>query len=1023
MSTNTSKWFAGKDKESEIRRVKETIRLVEHVESDDVVVSEVLSLNVSSKSSASNSASTSASNTNSKSVRFSQSEVDLLALKYSQLPPISGAKGQSTALEEKSAAPAAEIPAERRAYDSCQPSKPLSPPMETHDLSRSRTNVCASSSGPASTASQPIIYAKALPDVPSKPASPTSKEMESQYIQMKAKVNQVQGQLQQAEYVAKKFRNLASHIVELERKVCDPPSQLCMIQSILDFCLDKGLSGTAKALQAEAPEILSARGSQSNEQADSEPSKRTQLSQYLINHQFDAALWMIQEAMKRPASGKHRASKESFDDLLYIINKYYFLDMIERAQYPTATQILQQIIYPHVHCESLKGDDRATWFMDDYRFLSEILQMGPGYSHNNTYLHWEWNRELETFWSAPAISGTEPLYMSALNSLFPEDTQRSRKQCDPEKLVHLSQVVKLEDAVKAHSFRVELRKLVDSSALFSERESQPIAAAADAGLTKSSVPSDEKRQIVAKKASASASASNTTLYDETLNFDNSQATLNSKQIADSSESVQPVLKKSGAKKVLGPVQSNYFGHSTSIGSDPSLTLVDDSRSSRGSTRSHRRELDDCDRRSSSSSFTPPSLPSEFEKLMPYPPKELETANFGLSTVCGPVTGHIRAMDVQPKMNAGRIVVATAGGDERNDRKISIWDVKKGNLITQLDNGTHKPVLALTFHPDEPHLLLTADMEFNVKLWNWTTGEIIRTWKKHHSRVIWKVAFIPGRPNFAASCSGDQIIKIWDTSLDTPQIGSVHANEPFTSFVFCGDSANQTIVASLSQSIRLYKVRTLALTLTIPLPELKKNNTKITSIVSHPVHSNYILISCDNQLRLFDLVSETMLRTYSTRELSPGMRIEGNFSPCGTFVYANSCDIRSLPAATHASQQQQAQHQNRRSSIASLSHMGDDKSLSMMSNSSSNGTFLNGLSSDFSSTHVPNPAAPDAKGVYVWRVATGKLEVQEMRAMEYRVPVTVCKWIKIEGVDRGGSRNGARKAMVAASVQGTVKLFL
>ncbi|KAJ3230549.1 hypothetical protein HDU81_004426 [Chytriomyces hyalinus] len=1019
MSTNTSKWFAGKDKESEIRRVKETIRLVEHVESDDVVISDVLSANQSSKSSASNSASTSASNTNSKSVRFSQSEVDLLALKYSQLPPISGAKGQATVLEGKSAAPAAEIPAERRAFDSCQPSKPLSPPMETHDLSRPR-NVCASSA-PACTASQSNIYAKVLPEVPSKPASPTSKEMESQCMQMKAKLNQVQGQLQQSEYVAKKYRTLASHIVELERKVCDPPSQLCMIQSILDFCLDKGLSGTAKALQAEAPEIISARGSESKEQMDSEPSKRAQLSQYLINHQFDAALWMIQEAMKRPASGKHRASKESFDDLLYIINKYYFLDMIERAQYPTASQILQQIIYPHVHCESLKGDDRATWFMDDYRFLSEILQMGPGYSQNNTYLHWEWDRELETFWSAPAVNGTEPLYMSALNSLFPEDTHRSRKHSGHEKSFHSSQVVKLEDAVNAHSFRVQLRKLMDASALFSERESQSTAAATDVGIPKNSTLSDDKRQSMAKQASASAS--NTTLYDETLNFDNSQATLSSKQMNDSTESVQPVLKKNGAKKVLGPVQSNYFGHSTSIGSDPSLTLVDDSRSSRGSARSHRRELDDCDRRSSSSSFTPPSLPSEFEKLMPYPPKELETANFGLSTTCGPVPGHIRAMDVQPKMNAGRIVVATAGGDERNDRKISIWDVKKGNLITQLDNGTHKPVLALAFHPDEPHLLLTTDMEFNAKLWNWTTGEIVRTWKKHHSRVIWKVAFIPGRRNFAASCSGDQIIKIWDTSLDTPQIGSVHANEPFTSFVFCGDSANQTIVASLSQTIRLYKMRTLALIHTIHLKELKQNNTKITSIVSHPVYSNYILISCDNQLRLFDLASETMLRTYSTRELSPGIRIEGNFSPCGTFVYASSCDIRSLPTATHASQQQ-TQHQNRRSSIASLSsHLGDDKSLSMMSNNSSNGTYLNGLSSDFSAMHVPNPASPDAKGVYVWRVATGKLEVQEMRAMEYRVPVTVCKWIKIEGDDRGGSRNGARKAMVAASVQGTLKLFL
>jgi hypothetical protein len=73
---------------------------------------------------------------------------------------------------------------------------------------------------------------------------------------------------------------------------------------------------------------------------------------------------------------------------------------------------------------------------------------------------------------------------------------------------------------------------------------------------------------------------------------------------------------------------------------------------------------------------------------------------------------------------------------------------------------------------------------------------------------------------AASCSGDQSLKMWDTDEEKGTVGSVHANEPFTSFVFCGDVAGQTLIASLAYSIRIYKMRTLTLLHTIQLSDLK-----------------------------------------------------------------------------------------------------------------------------------------------------------------------------------------------------------
>jgi WD40 repeat protein len=107
-------------------------------------------------------------------------------------------------------------------------------------------------------------------------------------------------------------------------------------------------------------------------------------------------------------------------------------------------------------------------------------------------------------------------------------------------------------------------------------------------------------------------------------------------------------------------------------------------------------------------------------------------------------GPIRALDIQSIPDKGQIIAATSGGDDRADRRISLWDVRSGRLLAQLDNGTHKPVLALAFHPQKPNLLLAADMEFDVKLWDWEQGKVVRMWKKHHTRVIWKIGFIPGR---------------------------------------------------------------------------------------------------------------------------------------------------------------------------------------------------------------------------------------------------------------------------------------
>lgn len=89
-----------------------------------------------------------------------------------------------------------------------------------------------------------------------------------------------------------------------------------------------------------------------------------------------------------------------------------------------------------------------------------------------------------------------------------------------------------------------------------------------------------------------------------------------------------------------------------------------------------------------------------------------------------------------------IIAATSGGEDRSDKKISLWDVRSGNLIHHLSNTTtNKPILTVSFHPKQKNLLLTSDMEYDIKIWDWQSGVVLTSWKKAHSRIIHKCIFL------------------------------------------------------------------------------------------------------------------------------------------------------------------------------------------------------------------------------------------------------------------------------------------
>lgn len=55
--------------------------------------------------------------------------------------------------------------------------------------------------------------------------------------------------------------------------------------------------------------------------------------------------------------------------------------------------------------------------------------------------------------------------------------------------------------------------------------------------------------------------------------------------------------------------------------------------------------------------------------------------------------------------------------------------------------------------------------------------------------------------------------------------------------------------------------------------IDNRNVQIHFIMTHPLYDNYILISTDHQLRLFDIDTERVVKMYNARQVEEGVYIE------------------------------------------------------------------------------------------------------------------------------------------------------
>ncbi|MGG6268334.1 caspase family protein [Leptolyngbya sp. AN03gr2] len=163
-------------------------------------------------------------------------------------------------------------------------------------------------------------------------------------------------------------------------------------------------------------------------------------------------------------------------------------------------------------------------------------------------------------------------------------------------------------------------------------------------------------------------------------------------------------------------------------------------------------------------------------------------------------------------------------------------------------GHTAPVTQVQISPDDS-LLISASADKTIRLWNISTGELIRTIAGHNDRVT-ALSFSPDRESFA-SASADRTIKIWSIEGDLRTILQGHTDE-VTSIAY--SSEGRLASGSMDNTVRLWDIDRRTSTI------LGKHRMAISALAFSPDGKTLASASWDNTIQLWSVNDATLRRT-------------------------------------------------------------------------------------------------------------------------------------------------------------------
>lgn len=232
----------------------------------------------------------------------------------------------------------------------------------------------------------------------------------------------------------------------------------------------------------------------------------------------------------------------------------------------------------------------------------------------------------------------------------------------------------------------------------------------------------------------------------------------------------------------------------------------------------------------------------------------------------------------------------ASGHE--DQTVRLWDLAAEKCIQTLHGHTNR-VWSVAFAPpsktsprnqvsDEDrqenqamsqqqpdfctNLLASGSGDRTIKLWNWRTGQCLKT-LCGHSSWVWSVAFSPNGA-WLASSSYDRTIKLWDVDAGKCVQTLEGHTAPAVSVAFSPDG-RWLASSSFDTTIKLWRVDTGQC-----LQTFRGHQNSVWKIAFSPDGQQLVSCSFDLTLKLWDVQTGECLQTF-----------EGHTAPIATVIYS------------------------------------------------------------------------------------------------------------------------------------------
>jgi WD40 repeat protein len=203
----------------------------------------------------------------------------------------------------------------------------------------------------------------------------------------------------------------------------------------------------------------------------------------------------------------------------------------------------------------------------------------------------------------------------------------------------------------------------------------------------------------------------------------------------------------------------------------------------------------------------------------------------------------------------------------SDSNIYLWNYSTGELLKTFHAEECGMILDLAFHPTR-NLLVCASHDPNVRIWDIDIGYCCQI-LQGHTHNNWAVAIHP-QGELVATAGQDETIRLWDIDMGMSRDVLTGHTSNITKICFSPNGA-YLASASMDRTIRIWEVATGEC-----VRILKDHTESVNFVVYHPDEQRRLLASCshDETIRLWDTDTWECVKILRPQRIYEGMKIAG-----------------------------------------------------------------------------------------------------------------------------------------------------